>query len=136
MNDRLTAGNYTIRRHPNTLTDPVPATGSAPDQTLKKDLGKVPYHLLPYDALEEVARVLQFGANKYAERGWEAGISYSRVFGAILRHTFAWWRGEDNDPETGRHHLAHATAECLFVLAYALRKRTDLDDRNKNEAPL
>ena len=101
------------------------------DQNQKKDSGKLPLHLLPFDALTEVAKVLDFGAKKYAERGWEKGIDYSRVFGAIQRHTWAWFQGEDNDPETGLNHMAHATCECLFLLAFACRGRKDLDDRQK-----
>lgn len=99
------------------------------DQNQKKDAGKVPLQLLPLDALTEIAKVLQFGAQKYAERGWEKGINFDRVFGATLRHLFAWHQGEDKDPETGLNHLAHAGCEVLFLLAFVKRGRVDLDDR-------
>jgi|SRR5688572_18743065 len=95
----------------------------------KDDGGKLPVELLPFDALEEVAAVLQFGAKKYARRNWEKGISYSRVLGAVLRHTFKYLQGESLDPETGRSHMAHAACECLFLVAFERRGRTDLDDR-------
>ena len=98
----------------------------------KKDTGKLPLELLPVDVLEEVAKVLQFGANKYAANNWRGGIAYSRVYGATLRHLFAWWRGEDNDAETGLSHLAHAICELCFALAYILRLRSELDDRKAN----
>lgn len=103
---------------------------SADPGGLKFDAGKLPLELLPTDALEGVTRVLQFGAQKYARRNWEKGINYSRLVGAVLRHTFAWLRGEDKDPETGLSHMAHAACECLFILAFELRGRTDLDDRD------
>ncbi len=103
--------------------------GPEKDQGQKKDQGKVPLQLLPLDALTEIGKVLRFGAQKYAERGWEKGIAYDRVFGATLRHLFAWHQGEDNDPETGLSHLAHAGCEVLFLLAFTLRGRIDLDDR-------
>lgn len=96
---------------------------------IKHDAEKLPLELLPTDALEEVARVLQFGAKKYGARNWEKGISFTRLLGALFRHAFAWLRGEDKDPETGLSHMAHAACETLFALAFELRGRTDLDDR-------
>ncbi len=112
------------------LIDAVRAANAAlPSGGAKLDAGKNPLELLPFDAIEEVGRILEFGAKKYARRNWEKGISYSRVAGAVLRHTFKWIMGEDRDPETGRSHMAHAACECLFLVAFELRGRTDLDDR-------
>jgi hypothetical protein len=83
----------------------------------------------PVGMLHDVVAVLQFGANKYAPRNWEKGLAFSRVFAAAARHTAAAEMGEDNDPETGLPHLAHAACELLFALAFVLRGRDDLDDR-------
>lgn len=105
------------------------ATAAAPNAGVKHDSGKLPLHLLPFDALEQVARVLQFGAKKYGERNWEKGIPHSRTLGAALRHVFAYLRGESTDPETGLSPLAHAVCELLFALAFDIRGRSDLDDR-------
>lgn len=68
------------------------------------------------------------GAEKYGERNWERGIAWSRVFAAALRHLWAWWRGENADPETGLPHLAHAACNLLFLLAYH-RRQIGPDDR-------
>lgn len=95
----------------------------------KFDDGKLPWHLLPGDAIEEVVRVLQYGQMKYGARNWEAGMAWSRLFSAAMRHTWAWWRGQDYDQETGVHHLAHAACCILFVLAYHLRGKVGEDDR-------
>jgi len=97
---------------------------------LKFDGGKIPWELIPEDAIEAVARVLQFGAKKYAARNWERGIVYSRLYGAMRRHGKAWFQDrEDLDPETGLPHLAHLACEVLFALAFELRGQTELDDR-------
>lgn len=88
---------------------------------LKNDAGKLPYELVPTDAEREVVRVLAFGAKKYAPRGWEVGMGYSRLYGALRRHLTAWFEGEDTDPESGLPHLAHAACGTLFLLAYQLR---------------
>jgi hypothetical protein len=87
----------------------------------KFDDGKLPYDLLPGDAIEEIVKVLQFGAVKYGERNWEKGMKWNRPFAALMRHMWAWWRGEGKDPETGLSHLAHAGCCILFLLSYTLR---------------
>ena len=94
----------------------------------KDDAGKLPYHLLPSDAVEEILKVLEYGATKYAPRNWEKGMAWSRPFSALMRHAWAWWRGEHNDPETGYSHLAHAGCCILFLLSYTIR-RSGNDDR-------
>lgn len=99
------------------------------EEGTKADEGKLPLDLLAYDALAGTARVLQFGAEKYAPRNWEKGIAYSRVFAALQRHITAWWQGEDTDPETGLSHLHHAGCCIMFLQAYHERDLTDLDDR-------
>lgn len=106
---------------------------AAPAQGKKFDDGKDPWHLLPYDALQEVVRVLKHGAHLYDERNWEKGINYSRIFGAIQRHGVAWWQYReqvDGGPKgSGLHPLAHLACEALFALAFELRKQREFDDR-------
>lgn len=99
----------------------------ADDAGSKDDGGKPRMDLLPFAALTEVAHVMTFGAQKYAPYNWQ-GLSVSRLFGASLRHLWAWWLGEDDDPETGRPHLAHAACCVLMVLEQTLFRR-EYDDR-------
>jgi len=98
----------------------------------KYDQGKDPWHLVPTDAVRAIVKVLAFGASKYEERNWEKGMSWSRVYAALLRHLLAWYEGENKDPETGYSHLAHAGCCILFLLAYELRG-VGADDRPKME---
>lgn len=99
---------------------------------VKFDGNKVAYHLLPVDALDEISRVLTFGAKKYGERNWEKGIAYSRLYRALLHHILAWWSGEKVDPESGFSHLAHAACCVIFLLSFTLRESNQLDDRPNN----
>lgn len=94
----------------------------------KDDGGKLPYHLLPSDAIEEIVKVLDFGARKYAPRNWEKGMDWGRVFSALMRHMWSWWRKEGTDPDTGLSHLAHAGCCILFLLAYE-KRNVGKDDR-------
>lgn len=95
----------------------------------KFDTGKARWDLLPIDALDELVEVLTFGASKYADRNWEQGINYSRVYGAAMRHLTKFWKGQDKDEETGLEHLGHAMCCCMFLLSYRLRNLKEFDDR-------
>jgi hypothetical protein len=96
----------------------------------KHDGEKPPMSLLDRKALEEVAKVLGFGAKKYAAHNWRGGISQDRLMSALLRHVHAFLDGEDNDPESGLPHLAHAGCCLMFALNMHLT-RPDMDDRHK-----
>lgn len=96
----------------------------------KDDRGKVRMELIPPELLVAVGDVLTFGAEKYADRNWEHGLKWSRPFGALMRHMWAWWGGEQKDPETGRSHLWHAACCIAFLVAYEERGDGE-DDRWK-----
>ena len=98
----------------------------------KFDNGKDPWHLLPTDAVKGIVKVLGFGAAKYAERNWEKGMSWSRVYSALLRHLTAWFEGEKKDSETGYSHLWHAGCCILFLISYEIRNIGN-DDRPINK---
>lgn len=84
-------------------------------EAIKFDTDKIRVDLLPICPLMRTAKVLTFGAKKYSERNWELGFDWSRPYGALLRHMFAWWGGEDKDPETGLSHLDHAACCIMFL---------------------
>jgi hypothetical protein len=92
--------------------------GTAVGTGTKHDAGKVRLDLLPYESLEEIGKVLTFGASKYDDHNWRGGMAWSRLLGALLRHIFAWASGQDKDPETGLSHLAHAGCCIVFLLSY------------------
>lgn len=94
----------------------------------KDDDGRTPFFFLPWDALAEVAYVMQYGAKKYAAGNYRKGMKSSRLFSACMRHWVAWWRGEKNDPETGKSHLAHAAC-CVLMLLESEIIGTNQDDR-------
>lgn len=98
----------------------------------KDDQDKTRYDLIPPELLESIAVILTFGAKKYEDRNWEQGMKWSRVFGALMRHLWAWWNPfvPDTDSETGKSHLWHAGCCIAFLIAYEARK-VGTDDRPK-----
>lgn len=84
----------------------------------KFDDGKLDYTLVPFDALDEIVKVLMFGARKYDRDNWKhVDNAMQRYAAAAFRHLTAHAKGEANDPETGISHLAHAGCCVLFMLS-------------------
>ena len=103
---------------------------SAPEVGIKYDQGKTRYDLIPPEGIAAVACILGMGANKYGDRNWEKGMAWSRPYGALLRHLFSWWEGEDKDPESGHSHLWHVACNVFFLIAYQ-KRGVGQDDRPK-----
>jgi hypothetical protein len=95
----------------------------------KDDEDKIRMDLLSPVFLEGTAMVLTFGAKKYDAYNWAKGIAYSRVFAALQRHLWAFWRGEDLDEETGMPHLWHASCCLMFLTHYEGTNLRGFDDR-------
>ena len=96
-------------------------------EAVKFDKDKPRMDLLDADAMEGLAKVLTFGAKKYAANNWRKGISNTRLIAALLRHLFAIQRGEDMDPESGLPHIDHVGC-CWMFLSNNMKNRPDLND--------
>ena len=99
-----------------------------PDVAIKYDGEKPRMDLLDPLALEGLATVLTFGAQKYAAHNWRKGIANTRLIAAMLRHLFAIMRGEDLDPESGLPHIDHVGC-CWMFLSWNMKVRPEMDDR-------
>lgn len=97
-------------------------TISFDEEGLKYDDGKLEYGLLPPLALKATVDVLTFGANKYKRDNWKyVDDSKRRYFDALQRHLWAWKEGEEIDPESGKHHLAHAMCCLMFLYEHDVK---------------
>jgi hypothetical protein len=92
---------------------------------VKYDGEKPDYSLIPPNALDDVAKVLTFGAQKYDRYNWKKLDNLdNRYFAAAQRHMWALLKDESHDPETGVHHAAHAVCCMMFLLEnYYLQNR-------------
>ncbi len=115
-----------------TIVEPKQAGKPEPTTALKLDSGKTEYHYISPIFMEQLSRVLTFGAKKYTAHNWRSGFKWSRVLSACFRHIYAWMGGQDKDPETGISHLAHAACCLMFLLEFEETHR-ELDDRWKPE---
>ena len=97
----------------------------------KDSLGikKVPLSGMPAPVLLECGLVKLHGDLKYGRYNWrEAGVRASVYYDASIRHLMAWYEGEDIDPDSGVHHLAHAMTG-LAVLRDSQMRGNCTDDR-------
>lgn len=86
------------------------------------------YDLIPAEPLRVLAEHYGRGAEKYDARQWEKGYEFSKSFGALQRHAWAFWNGEDIDAETGSPHLAAVAWHALAMMEFA-RTHPEHDDR-------
>jgi hypothetical protein len=93
------------------------------------------FDLMPWDALEEVARCYHFGTTKYAPDNWLRGYEWRKSLGAAFRHLAKFALGEDRDPESGCLHVAHAAWHCLTLATFFLRKLGTDDRAKRNTKP-
>lgn len=93
---------------------------------VKQDLGKLRYDLVPFDAIDEVVKVLNYGITKYPEprENWKVNsrkVDIARYEAALLRHMSSHMQGELMDSESELPHIAQVATNALFIIA--LRKK-------------
>lgn len=86
------------------------------------------FDLIPAQIMFELAEHYGRGAEKYADRNWEKGYEWSKSYAALNRHLWAFWNGEDIDPETGSKHIV-AVIWHGIALAQFMNQHPDFDDR-------
>lgn len=105
----------------------------ADEQGKKHDGGKPRLDLIPPEVIIALGEVLSYGADKYGDRNWEKGFKWGRLFAAIQRHLWAFWSGQDLDPESGLPHLYHALAGITFLITHT-KRGLGRDDRKEPAA--
>lgn len=85
---------------------------------LRYNTGKLRYDLVHPEAHKRMVEILTKGAEKYAERNWEKGMSWMSVVASLKRHLAAFEAGEDRDKESGLLHMDHVAANAHFLSAY------------------
>lgn len=110
------------------IQDVIKASQNATTGGRKFDGGKLQYGLLPPLALKATVEILTFGAEKYEPNNWiNVPDSKRRYFDAAMRHMWAWKEGEQNDPESGKNHLAHALCCLMFLYEHDVKYSVQQD---------
>ena len=100
------------------------------EQGRKFDGGKLRYDLIPVLALEETAKVVTKGAEKYDDENWKlVPEGRRRYLAAAMRHIQQWRKGEIYDEEMGTHHIANAISNLMFILEKELQGWKDISEQ-------
>lgn len=98
------------------------------DQTIKADAGKPKLSLVPPEIIRNIARVREYGNNKYPEGGkdnWK-NVEPDRYRDALFRHLLAYLEDPTGvDEESGLPHLWHLSCNAAFLC--------ELEKEDKNE---
>lgn len=97
-------------------------------QGTKEDKEKLRYDLLSPTSLEGLVKILTQGEKDYGERNWEKGIKWGKIFGAMMRHAWKMWSGEDIDKKSGLPHIDHIQANAHFLSHYRIHNK-EFDNR-------
>lgn len=96
----------------------------------KFDQDKAPLHMIPEVAIEGMALAFAYGAKKYDRFNYRNGIHYTRLTDSLGRHSLAFLKGEDMDPESGLPHTYHILANAAMI-EYMRVYKPEFDDRYK-----
>lgn len=92
---------------------------------------EVHFQRIPVYGLDEVCRISQAGAEKYAPLDWEVGQSFSTLLSSAWRHlrSAVSMGAASRDEESGFLHVAHALWNILCLLHFiAVGRGQELDD--------
>ena len=89
-----------------------------PDQTIKADNGKPKLSLVPTEIIKDIARIREYGNNKYPTGGkdnWKQ-VEPERYRDAAFRHLLAYIEDPiGTDEESNLPHLWHLACNIAFL---------------------
>ena len=80
--------------------------------------GKGRYDLLPWNAIDELAKHCENGAKKYGERNCEKGIPVHSLLDSAIRHLSCYLRGQNEE-----NHLRAAMWNVAFTIEMELNHK-------------
>lgn len=84
----------------------------------REKLHALPYDLFPFQEVAEAfSRVAEHGAEKYSAWNWSQGLPQVQIMCSLLRHLWAYMRGQDRDSSSGLLHTDHILWNAV-VLAH------------------
>lgn len=86
------------------------------NQDIKKDAGKPQLTLVPTQIIYDIARVREFGVEKYKERDSWKRVEIQRYRDACFRHFLKYLNDPKGvDEESGLSHLSHVACNIAFL---------------------
>lgn len=87
------------------------------NQIIKADAGKPRISLVPTEIIRAIARVREYGVNKYGKKESWRDVEPERYRDALLRHVLLWMEDpHGKDLESGLRHIEHIACNVAFLL--------------------
>ena len=97
---------------------------AATDQDIKADAGKPKLTLIPHRILYDIAKVREFGVQKYKEPDNWKKVGIERYRDAAFRHLLAYLDDPTGvDDESGLPHYWHLACNIAFICEIEDKKR-------------
>jgi len=97
------------------------------------DEPKLRYELTPPLGYMEMIKCLTVGSQKHGAFSWRKGSRWSETLGALMRHLWAFIRGESYDKD-GFHHLGAVMVRAAQLIEYD-KLSLGYDDRLTDDPP-
>ncbi len=120
----VTSGDMTIK---DSGERRVFATGAQRD----RGSGKGAFHLLPWHALLEVAKVFEVGALKYTKNNYRLGMHLSEYVNSALRHAIKAGQGWDDEPHAAQaawNMLCFIETQAMIRAGHLPKELDDIDN--------
>ncbi len=101
---------------------------ASPTGSLRYNKDKYKMSTIPPQFLEGLAEVLTKGEQKYGRFNFAKGNHVSVPYDSAMRHLNSFMKGQNNDTESGSHHLFHAAVNIMMMWLYQT-KFPEMDDR-------
>lgn len=103
-------------------------SNSEQNKAVRYNNGKLRWSLVDFDSLEDMVKVLEFGAEKYKANNWKKGLSITEICESLQRHLYSFMNNEDNDLESNLSHIGHIMCNAMFI-SYMMKYKKEFDDR-------
>lgn len=98
------------------------------EEAKRFNAGKNRLDLVPASMIEEVGKILTFGADKYGDNNWKKGMKWTKCIASLKRHLLEFEKGVDFDEESQELHISHILTNAAFLLEY-YKIAPQFDDR-------
>lgn len=95
----------------------------------RHNVGKLRWSLVDWKGVEEMLKVLEFGAIKYSADNWKKGLNREEILESTQRHLIQLFQKEEQDQESQLHHAGHIMCNMMFYLYHA-RHSSFVSERN------
>jgi hypothetical protein len=99
------------------------------EKSERHNQGKIQWSLVHFKSIEELPKVLEFGAKKYARDNWKKGLELKEILDSMQRHISSVIDGQEIDEESRLHHMGHIMCNAMFYMYHFNKLK---DERIKN----